>query len=46
MAKEKLEDEMSRALKDLEDKVNKDTLLDELEILKNSSASAASVKNQ
>ena len=46
MAKEKLEDEMSRALKDLEDKVNKDTLLDELEILKNSSASTASVKNQ
>ena len=36
MAKEKLEDEMTKAQRDLEDKVDKETLLDELEILKNS----------
>ena len=36
MAKEKLEDDMTKAQRDLEDKVDKETLLDELEILKNS----------
>ena len=36
MAREKLEDEMTKAQRDLEDKVDKETLLDELEILKNS----------